>query len=102
MTSPAAIVDAVPAVVRAALRMCAVGLRNCPVGLRTCAVGLRIRPVGLGVLFALARRVAGRIPNPAESLRALSGGGFVPPVPALARARDPFNDPPPPPPRKFN
>ena len=93
MISPAAIVDAVPAVVRTALRMCAVGLRNC-------AVGVRIRPVGLGVLFALARRVAGRIPNPAESLRALSGGGFVPPVPALARARDPFNDPPPP--AKFN
>ena len=92
MIFPAAIVDAVSAVVRTVLRT----------AVRMCAVGLRIRPVGLGVLFALARRVAGRIPNPAESLRALSGGGFVPPVPALARARDPFNDPPPPPPAKFN
>ena len=88
MISPAAIVDAVPAVVRTVLRIC--------------AVGLRIRPVELGVLFALTRRVAGRIPNPAESLRAISGGGFVPPVPALARARDPFNDPPPPPPPPRN
>ena len=101
MLSPAAIVDAVPAVVRTALRMCAVGLRNCPVGLRTCTASLRIRPVGLGVLFALARRVAGRIPNPAESLRALSGGGFVPPS-RPSRARETLLTTPPPPPAKFN
>ena len=69
------------------------------VGLRTCAVGVRIWGVGLGVLFGLARLVGRAGSEGGELLRALCGGGFVrslPSVPALARARDPFNDPPPP------